>query len=1592
MASEVDAWLARLHLEAYSGQLKAAGYERLDQCAGLTEGSLHALGITKLGHVRHLIKGVQDLAASLGQPVAPPIQKRQAPARPAVPPPAAASLPPMPPPDEAPPRRPPKRSDGPAMPAAPPPSDLPPKRPPKAHPQQQHGSAPPASPPRSARAAQVPHADSTSPPEPPRRPKPHAAVRPPVLSPCDPDAPPLPSKKGAPPPPPSAAVLPPPRSAMAAPSVPEPAHAPTLPSASPNPPARPPPPLKAGSAGDINPPVPARGPQLPPPLPSANSAPQLVAAPTPRVTASSTLSSSVSAASGSAEPGGFGGGSSDDDDEDPDEEEGIYVALPIPKRPPSTYSLAPLRQSMIAADQQDGSASTANTPVMTSSLQRRQSTLIKSPEVAQQMDALSTSMTEEQGLRRITRFSTEIGNRTKRGILWKRGGKLGKKGWDKRFCEFRQGAFNYFIRERDKKPAGIVPLNDMLSVRPATASKPDAKHNHRFELDTMERTFYFSAESAQEMTEWMTLLGAAIQINKPMSGESQIGGAMSEPDKAGWIKKQGSNFKEWSKRYLAIKDGTLCYYQSFQEFKQGNPAATINTLLVTVKIGKGGKKGKNHQFQLVTQQRNYEFQAESHEDKMAWITCIQNSILWSLNQMQSAQTPSRNPTEDIPPEKVLEALRENRDNLSCADCGARNPDWTSINLGIVVCINCSGIHRSLGVHISKVRSTTLDEWTPSLIALVQSIGSIKSNQFWEANLTTEKPNADSELSEREVFIRAKYERKEFVQYSLEENVSLETQLEQCVVTDNLMKTVQLITAGVNKEHVDPSGSTILNLARQAEQMTQMELLKHNGFVMSAEEEAQSAEGQALEQATGGAAIAQEPPATYKAGFLYKRGVHNTDWQQRWFVYELGVLSYFRSDVDKEPAGQVALESMVSLQIVNDLDVDRDHKYCFEVMTTAGRQYLLSASSEDERLAWMVLLQENIDALPPDSQRFDFASCEKVGYLMKRGEHNPAYKRRYFALRKKELAYFREKEDSERLGVIDLRSIVDYVEGVAQPMNASRRPNKADNSDCLFSLVSSNRVYHLRADSHEDMLDWLATLRNTQVFGASIECSTTVVPIVVEKCIDYVEDRGLDLEGIYRISGGAATVKALRAKFNRDDQSVRLQAESCSAHDVAALLKLYFRELPEPLIPTKFYEEFVQAAQNPSHDDKLHALRALLQTLPYSNLETLKRVCAHLAMVLEREETNKMGLQQVSLVFGPTLMTCDKRSGPGQIGAASGLVGMSGTFKCIGALVEHHEWLFSQSEQQSETEVKLQEGLRRLEKAKRSHAASVRMSVRRKDAVGVPAPPEDGESEVPFIHEIFYEKLSQTFSLTMPITLRMTGIEVARKVAEKIEVPWSSDYSIFEIIRDNDLERPIEDNEQLLNVIGRWRGRGSLFFRAAPVKQLLSAPYNAEVTGYLHIRLNKQWKLCYFSCDPTRKGLTPTLYYYKDEHHSAELGKVVLPTALVYKVLQLDGKAPTSHGMAIRVNADTDQDPFVFLCAKNSMELDHWMAVLTVAKDPSRFGKSKPPRPTPSVRRTAALGHGTPVSAGLHQPPRLPAQLPTVAETIPEAPPKIPPRH
>lgn len=162
-----------------------------------------------------------------------------------------------------------------------------------------------------------------------------------------------------------------------------------------------------------------------------------------------------------------------------------------------------------------------------------------------------------------------------------------------------------------------------------------------------------------------------------------------------------------------------------------------------------------------------------------------------------------------------------------------------------------------------------------------------------------------------------------------------------------------------------------------------------------------------------------------------------------------------------------------------------------------------------------------------------------------------------------------------------------------------------------------------------------------VFGCHIahlcERQKTTVPVFVSSCIAAIEKRGLSFDGLYRVCGNVSTVQKLRIMVDQEEKVVLGEPPFDDVHALTGSLKLYFRELPEPLIPYDFFSGFVEAIKQSTRKSKLTAMRSLAVQMPKVNGETLKLLLRHLRKLMDQSEENRMNAQNLAIVWGPNLM-------------------------------------------------------------------------------------------------------------------------------------------------------------------------------------------------------------------------------------------------------------------------------------------------------------------------------------------------------------------
>jgi hypothetical protein len=220
---------------------------------------------------------------------------------------------------------------------------------------------------------------------------------------------------------------------------------------------------------------------------------------------------------------------------------------------------------------------------------------------------------------------------------------------------------------------------------------------------------------------------------------------------------------------------------------------------------------------------------------------------------------------------------------------------------------------------------------------------------------------------------------------------------------------------------------------------------------------------------------------------------------------------------------------------------------------------------------------------------------------------------------------------------------------------------------LISIKSRKDTHQLKYNTEEEAAAWLTALKSQcapdsslsksaggatssgagvgpgsagsgSYFGAPIEKVTppgSEVPYIVEHAIKVLEAKSLEVEGVFRLSGSQNLIDKLKAEFNAGKQ-VDLSTVA-DPHTVTGVLKLYFRELPEPLMTYDLYESFVAAQQERDPNKRIRYIRHLISSLPQVNRSTLKYLIGFLARVEKFSDVNKMAVHNLATVFAPNLL-------------------------------------------------------------------------------------------------------------------------------------------------------------------------------------------------------------------------------------------------------------------------------------------------------------------------------------------------------------------
>ncbi|RDD36660.1 Rho GTPase-activating protein 21 [Trichoplax sp. H2] len=332
---------------------------------------------------------------------------------------------------------------------------------------------------------------------------------------------------------------------------------------------------------------------------------------------------------------------------------------------------------------------------------------------------------------------------------------------------------------------------------------------------------------------------------------------------------------------------------------------------------------------------------------------------------------------------------------------------------------------------------------------------------------------------------------------------------------------------------------------------------------------------------------------------------------------------------------------------------------------ALRGHILFLSKERKDKTEMISVKSSIADFAYDKRKknvFHLIAYNRVEYLFQANDGDDA--RSWIDIIKKSC-----NPDEDPIGV--------NVELILNKLQENPGGRKAMNvfSDVLYSF--KNKKSKNKSDKNSKLKDQSSIDQDSSKFGIKIEsCDMSKdhpeVPLVVVQSVRIVEARGLEMVGIYRVSGNNAAMNHVIKEFdkgNMDDIDYN-DDQFADVHVFTSLLKTFFRKLPEPIITIKLYDSFLSAGRQKHLKRQMVEIKRLLYKLPSINFQTLKYVIKHLTKVNENSAINKMASSNLAIILGPTLLHGSVETNPFDF-----MNNMAEYYKVVELLILHYRWFF-----------------------------------------------------------------------------------------------------------------------------------------------------------------------------------------------------------------------------------------------------------------------------------------------------------------------------
>ncbi|CAG2251042.1 ARHGAP21_23 [Mytilus edulis] len=395
------------------------------------------------------------------------------------------------------------------------------------------------------------------------------------------------------------------------------------------------------------------------------------------------------------------------------------------------------------------------------------------------------------------------------------------------------------------------------------------------------------------------------------------------------------------------------------------------------------------------------------------------------------------------------------------------------------------------------------------------------------------------------------------------------------------------------------------------------------------------------------------------------GKRNSDrsWRPVWV--ELRGHALFLNKEKKEGSHPFAFDEQPISVKSSMVDIAYDYtkkRNVFRLKTYNGSEYLFQADDHDTMLSWIEAVQKNNN---PDLDDQGLFSANLI--IRKSNEMTTQTS----AVSVKSSPQVPHKPKSR----LSTKSIIK----IPHSPSMKRKDRKTGDDSSKQKTTLKDRIKSFRKTSNAAGSGGADDAEGTGMFGVPIKCcipspNNDFVPMIVDLCTKIVEARGLEVTGVYRVPGNTAAVNMMTEELNKGIDNMNVDHEKWCDVNVISLLKAFFRKLPESLVTSELYQDFINASRIEDPERRMLKLKRLLHELPEHHFETFKHIAEHLNKVAGYGHINKMDARNLAIVFGPTLV---KKKDDDM---ASIVKDMSDQCRIIESIILHHDWFFGSWDQ------------------------------------------------------------------------------------------------------------------------------------------------------------------------------------------------------------------------------------------------------------------------------------------------------------------------